>query len=53
MDYAAFYDLVREERARLQSGEVTDDARQCKALAALYELQDYLAGRIAETGAEE
>ena len=48
MNYRAFYDLVTEEMELLQSFDVTGDYRQCKALAALYELQDYLAHKIAE-----
>lgn len=53
MNYRAFYDLVVEEKERLQDFDVTGDYRQCKALAALYELQDYLAHKIAEQGDEE
>ena len=44
-----FYDRVIEEQRRLtEQALYFDDYRQVKALAALYELQDYLAGRIAE-----
>lgn len=53
MNYRAFYDLVVEEKERLQAFDVTGDYRQCKALAALYELQDYLANKIAEQVDEE
>lgn len=49
MDYAKFYDLVKEEQQRLLEMELyKDDYGLVKALAALYELQDYLANRIAE-----
>lgn len=53
MDYRAFYDFVVAEKEYLQAFDVADDHRLCKALAALYELQDYLANKIAETGDEE
>lgn len=53
MNYRAFYDLVVEEKEHLQGFDVTGDYRQCKALAALYELQDYLSNKIAEQGDEE
>lgn len=53
MNYRTFYDLVIEEKERLQEIDVTGDYRQCKALAALYELQDYLAHKIAEQNTEE
>ena len=60
MDYRLFYDLVVEEEHWLRSGEVADcydliggdladNYRLCKALAACYELHEYLANRIAET----
>jgi hypothetical protein len=48
MDYRAFYDLVVEEKEYLQNFDVTDDYRLCKALASLYELQDYLANKLTE-----
>lgn len=53
MDYRVFYSLVLEEQDRLRQADVTDDFRRCKALAALYELQEHLANRIAEEGAEK
>ena len=54
MDYEKFYDMVREEIRRLMEMDMyKDDYRLIKALAALYELQDYLANRIAELGMEE
>ena len=43
-----FYDLVTEERDRLLRMKFADDYRLCKALAACYELQDYLANCIAK-----
>lgn len=48
MDYRAFYNMVMEEIEYLQVFDVTSDYRACKALAALYELQEYTANRIAE-----
>lgn len=48
MDYRAFYDLVVEEKEYLQGFDVTGEYRLCKALAALYELQDYLTNKLAE-----
>lgn len=48
MDYRAFYDMIMEEIEYLQVFDVTSDYRACKALAALYELQEYTANRIAE-----
>lgn len=46
MDYRAFYNMVMEEIEYLQVFDVTSDYRACKALAALYELQEYTANRI-------
>lgn len=48
MDYRTFYNMVMEEIEYLQVFDVTSDYRACKALAALYELQEYTANRIAE-----
>lgn len=48
MDYRAFYNMVMEEIEYLQVFDVTSDYRACKAMAALYELQEYTANRIAE-----
>lgn len=49
MDYEKFYDMVREEIQHLMEMDMyKDDYRLIKALAALYELQDYLANRVAE-----
>ena len=43
-----FYDLVAEERdSLLRMDDTPGDYRLCKALAACYELQDYLANCIA------
>ncbi len=47
-----FYDLVVREEKRRQTQAVAEDYRLCKALASCYELQDYLAARIALLGAE-
>ena len=47
-----FYDLVIEEVDTLSKQNVAADYRLCKALAACYELQEYLANRIAQTGTE-
>lgn len=53
MDYEKFYDMTREEIQHLVEIDMyKDDYRLIKALAALYELQDYLANRIAELEAE-
>lgn len=40
------YYLVEKEQKELQNLDMADDHRICKALAACYELHDYLAGRI-------
>ncbi len=48
-----FYDLVVREEKRLQKQDIAEEYRLCKALASCYELQDYLASRIALLGAEE
>ena len=49
MDYEKFYDMVQEEKQRLMETDMyKDDYQLIKALAALYQLQDYLANRIAE-----
>lgn len=48
MDYEQFYDFVVREEERLKSQDIANDYRLCKALAACYELQDYLANRIGE-----
>ena len=53
MDYSRFYDYVVEEEEQLIRMDVKDDYRLCKALAACYELQEYLANRIAEEGKED
>ena len=50
MDYRQFYDRVMEEIQHLMEIDMyKDDYRLIKALAALYELQDYLANRITES----
>ena len=48
MEYKLFYDLVVQEAARLRARDIANDDQLCKALAACYELQSYLANRIAE-----
>lgn len=48
MDYRQFYDLVMEEEAALRKGDVSQDYQLCHALSALYQLQEYLAGKLAE-----
>jgi hypothetical protein len=47
IDYRAGYDLIMALQAELAEGELYDP-RVVKALAATYELQDYLANRIAK-----
>ncbi len=47
-----FYDLVIREEKRLLGQDIAEDYRLCKALASCYELQDYLAARIALLEAE-
>jgi hypothetical protein len=47
IDYRAGYDLIMALQAELAEGEI-EDYRVVKALAATYELQEYLANRIAE-----
>lgn len=46
--YSTFYNLVIHEEKRLKKLELANNYRNCKALAACYELQDYLAGVLAE-----
>lgn len=48
MDYQKFYDFVMQEEMRLKTMDIANDYRLCKALAACYELQGYLANRIGE-----
>ena len=53
MDYEKFYDMVQEEKQRLMEMDMyKDDYQMIKTLAALYQLHDYLANRIAEEVAE-
>ncbi len=49
MDYQQFYDYVVEEENLLRECEVAKDYKMCKALAALYELHEYLAGKIEDS----
>ena len=46
MDYQQFYDFIAKEIERLKSQNILNDYRLCKALAACYELQEYVAGQI-------
>ena len=46
IDYRAGYDFIMELQAELESRPL--DYKLVKALAATYELQDYLANRIAQ-----
>jgi len=48
-----FYELALREEKYLQKQDIAGDYRLCKALASCYELQDYLAGRIALLGSKE
>ena len=50
--YTLFYNLVVAEEKRIKNDPITDNFRLCKALAACYELQDYLANRLAEYSEE-
>ena len=53
MDYEKFYDMVQEEKQRLMEMDMyKDDYQLIKTLAALYQLNDYLANRIAEEVAD-
>lgn len=45
--YTLFYDLVVAEENRIKNEAIADNYRLCKALAACYELQDYLANLLA------
>jgi len=54
MNYLQFYDLVMEEIHRLTEAAFSgEEYRLVKALAACYELQEYLANRLAALGLEE
>ena len=46
--YSRFYNLVVQEEIKLKKMDPTNNYRHCKALAACYELQDYLAGVLAD-----
>ena len=49
MDYSKFYDMVMEEEQKLLEMEIyKEDYKLIKALASLYELQNYLSNRIVE-----
>ena len=53
MEYQQFYNRVIEEQQYLLELDIfADDYKRVKALAALYELQDYLASRMRELGME-
>jgi len=47
------YDLVVKEEKALQNLDIANDYRLCKALAACYELHDYLANAIAADSRED
>lgn len=51
MDYEQFYDLVTSEIDRIKAQDILHDYHLCKALAACYELQEYLAGQLGEMAA--
>ncbi len=46
--YSLFYDMIIAEQERLKRQDATGNYRLCKALAACYELQEYLANILAE-----
>lgn len=48
MDYLTFYNLVVAEIEHLKGEDILHSYQLCKALAACYELQDYLANRLGE-----
>lgn len=48
MNYERFYDLVVQEEQHLEKLDIAGDYRLYKALAACYELRDYLANQIAQ-----
>jgi hypothetical protein len=51
IDYRAGYDFIMALQQELRTGD-REDYRVTKALAATYELQDYLANRIAKAVAD-
>lgn len=53
IDYRLFYDFVIAEEEELEDRGVERDYKLCKALAACYELQDYLANRLAKVALRE
>lgn len=50
--YKIFYDLTVQETEYLRALDISSKYRLCKALAACYELQDYLSNRLAEYGSD-
>jgi len=48
--YKIFYDLIVQEKEYLRNLDISSEYKLCKALAACYELQDYLSNRLAEHG---
>ncbi len=48
MDYQLFYDFVIHEEEELKKQDIADNYRLCKALAACYELHEYIANRLGE-----
>ncbi len=47
------YDLIIKEEKRIKKLDISEDYRLCKALAACFELQDYLANIISVESPEE
>ncbi len=47
------YELVKKEEERLQKQDISGDYRLCKALAACFELQDYLSNCITTESPED
>lgn len=48
VQYKIFYDLIVQETEYLRRFDISSEYKLCKALAACYELQDYLSNRLAE-----
>lgn len=46
--YKIFYDLIVQEKEYLKGFDTSSEYKLCKALAACYELQEYLSNRLAE-----
>lgn len=50
--YNIFYDLIVQETEYLRGFDASSEYKLCKALAACYELQEYLSNRLAEYGSD-